>query len=488
MSPYIVLSLIVGYFGLLVIIANITSKESDGSTFFIANKAAPWYLVAFGMIGTSLSGVTFVSVPGQVGIKSFSYLQLVFGYLLGYFVIGSILLPLYYRLNLISIYTYLESRFGYYSYKTGAFFFLISRSLGSAARFYLVINILQLAVFAPLGVPFPVTISIAIGLIWLYTHKGGLKTIIYTDTLQTFFMLASVVFTIYHISTALDLTVAGFFTKVWTSEYSKTLFWDWKTGDFFPKQFFAGALIAIVMTGLDQDMMQKNLACKNIKEAQKNMFWFTGTLFIVNLLFLTLGAGLYLYAQQKGLAIPSRPDDLFPTLALQYFPPFAGVIFILGIIAATYASTDSALTALTTSFCIDFLDYKNHTSERQELARRWTHLGFSALLLVLVLGIHQLNDGSLIITIFKMASYTYGPLLGLYAYGLFSRGKVCDKWVPIICFLSPALTFWLNENSVDWLWGYKFGFELLLVNGIITILGLIVSGLWSNAPQVSKNE
>ncbi len=483
MSPFLVLALIAGYFGILVVIANITSKETDGSTFFIANKAAPWYLVAFGMIGTSLSGVTFVSVPGQVGIKSFSYLQLVMGYLLGYFVIGSVLMPLYYRLNLISIYTYLENRFGYFSYKTGAFFFLISRSLGSAARFYLVINILQLAVFAPLGIPFPVTVSIAIGLIWLYTHKGGLKTIIYTDTLQTFFMLASVVFTIYHISDALELSVSSFFEKVWTSPYSNTFFGDWKTADFFPKQFFAGALIAIVMTGLDQDMMQKNLACKNIKEAQKNMLWFTITLFVVNIFFLTLGAGLYLYAAKNAIALPSRPDDLFPTLALNYFPPFAGIIFILGIIAATYASTDSALTALTTSFCIDFLDYANHTTERQEQARRLTHLGFSALLLILVLAIHRFNDGSLIITIFKMATYTYGPLLGLYTYGLFTQGKVNDRMVPFVCLIAPALTFWVNENSEEFLRGYKFGFELLLVNGIFTILGLYLSGLWSSASE-----
>jgi Na+/proline symporter len=458
-----------------VAVSLFTSRGATNESFFSANKNSKWYLVAFGMIGTSLSGVTFISVPGQVGATQWSYLQLVFGYLAGYLVVGGVLMPLYYRLNLISIYAYLEQRLGVASYKTGAFFFLLSRSIGSAARFYLVINVLQFAVFQPLGVPFTVTVILAIALIWLYTFKGGMKTIIWTDTLQSFFMLLSVGISIFLIADSLGQSLPNLLETVNKSSYSKIFFFDdYNSKDFFFKQFFSGMFITIVMTGLDQDLMQKNLTCKNIGEAQKNMFWFSLTLVFVNVLFMILGASLYMYATAKGIELPAKRDDLFPLLALQYFSPFAGIVFILGIIAATYASTDSALTALTTSFCIDFMNFSKRSDEAvKEKTRLKTHIGFSILLLLIVLLFKAYNDDSIISAIFKIAGYTYGPLLGLYAFSLFTSRGVKDKFVPIVCVLSPLFCWQLNVNSEAWLNGYKFGFELLIINGLITFLGLL---------------
>lgn len=476
MNPLYLLGIIILYFAGLFTISIYTSRGATNASFFSANKEAKWYLVAFGMIGTSLSGVTFISVPGQVGATQWSYLQLVLGYLLGYLVVGLVLMPLYYRLNLISIYTYLEQRLGTWSYKTGAFFFLLSRSIGSAARFYLVINVLQLAIFAPLGSPFWLTVTLAIGLIWLYTFRGGMKTIIWTDSLQSLFMLLSVGISIYMIADALGQSLPQLIDNVYVSDYSKTFFFsDANSPDFFWKQFFSGMFITIVMTGLDQDLMQKNLTCKNIGEAQKNMFWFSITLVFINLLFMILGASLYMYAAAKGIDIPAKRDELFPLLALQHFSPLAGVVFILGIIAATYASTDSALAALTTSFCMDFLNFGKRDDEaKKESLRLQTHIAFSVLLLVIVLLFKAYNDDSIIKAIFKIAGYTYGPLLGLYAFGLFTKLQVKDKLVPLVCIASPLISWLISSNSEAWFNGYKFGFELLIFNGFITFLGLII--------------
>jgi len=472
MNSFVVLGIIALYFLVLVLIAHFTSKAADTQSFFNANKGNSWYLVAFGMIGTSLSGVTFISVPGQVGSQAFTYFQVVLGYIVGYAIIGTVLMPLYYRLNLVSIYGYLEQRFGFWSYKTGAAFFLVSRSIGSAARFFLVVGVLQLAVFNALGFPFWATAAVALLLIWVYTFKGGVKTIVYTDTLQTLFMLASVVISFYLIADDLNLGALGLFEQVQGSDYSTIFNWDFNSKTYFWKQFLAGASIAVVMTGLDQDLMQKNLTCKNLKEAQKNMFWFTISLVIVNFLFLTLGAALYIYAQNKGIALPAKPDDLFPILALQYFSPIAGIVFILGIIAATYASTDSALTALTTSFCIDFLNINKYKEVQKEKIKTYTHLGITVLMLIIVLVFKAFNNDALITTIFKIAGYTYGPLLGLYAFGMISKRKVLDKAVPFIALLSPLVSFVLATNSQAWFWGYQFGFELLLLNGMFTFVGL----------------
>ncbi len=478
MSASTVILIIGAYFLLLIGISFLTANKADSSTFFTGNRQSPWYLVAFGMIGASLSGVTFISVPGWVGTSQFSYLQVVFGYLVGYFVIATVLMPLYYRLNLVSIYGYLEQRFGFWSYKTGAFYFLLSRTIGAAFRLFLVAGVLQLAIFDAWDIPFHVTVFVTIVLIWLYTFRGGIRTIVWTDTLQTLFMLLAVIFAIYLIGEELDMTTGMMVEAVRESEYSKIFFWEWEGPRNFFKQFISGAFIAIVMTGLDQDMMQKNLTCRNLQDAQKNMFWFSITLVFVNLLFLMLGALLYIYAGTKGIAIPERTDDLFPMLALDYFPVIAGITFLLGITAAAYSSADSALTALTTSFCVDFLGFKREeTLELRESQRRkrfMVHIGFSLLLFALIIVFREVLDGAVIQKVFEAAGYTYGPLLGLYAFGLFTKKKVRDRWVPLVCVISPILSYLLNINSEKLLNGYKFGFEILLVNGLFTFIGMVL--------------
>ena len=472
MSSTLIISLIIGYFLVLITISWFTSKNTDSDTFFLANRQSPWYIVAFGMIGTSLSGVTFVSIPGMVQNAQFSYLQLVLGYLLGYFVIATVLMPLYYRLNLVSIYTYLEQRFGYWSYKTGAAFFMLSRTLGASIRLFLVAGVLQLAVFDELGVPFSVSVMITIALIWVYTFRGGMKTIIWTDTFQTTAMLIAVVTTIWLISDELNMGFQGLIDSVQTSKYSQVFFWDVKDSKYFLKQFFSGAFIAIVMTGLDQDMMQKNLSCKNIGEAQKNMFWFSIILVVVNLLFLTLGALLYIYANSKGINLPAKGDDVYPFLALNHFTPFLGIVFILGIIAITYASADSALTALTTSFCVDFLNFSERSEHERVRLRYFVHFGISIVMVLVIIAFHRLNSESVITAVFKVAGYTYGPLLGLYTFGLYTKRAIRDKYVPVICVVAPILTYIISYNSVEWLYGYEFGFEVLILNGFLTFAGL----------------
>ncbi|GEO03289.1 sodium/iodide co-transporter [Adhaeribacter aerolatus] len=473
MSPTLIISLIAGYFCLLVLISLLTSSKNDNTeSFFLANRKSPWFVVAFGMIGTSLSGVTFISIPGMVAKAQFSYLQLVFGYLLGYLVIATILMPLYYRLNLVSIYTYLEQRFGFWSYKTGAFYFLLARTIGAALRLYVVAGVLQLAVFDALGVPFWLSVFITIVLIWVYTFRGGMKTIIWTDTFQTLAMLVCVGCSIVLISQELNLSFQGLVDTIDQSAYSQVFFWDFKDSRYFVKQFFSGAFIAIVMTGLDQDMMQKNLSCKSLGDAQKNMFWFSIILVFVNILFLSLGALLYIYANAKGIALPEKGDDVFPFLALNYFSAFLGIVFILGIVAITYASADSALTALTTSFCVDFLDFDKRTEQERTRYRYIVHIGFSLLLMLVIIVFRIINDESVVTAVFKIAGYTYGPLLGLYTFGVFFKRQVRDNLVPFVCVLSPLVTYMFNLNSKDWFWGYEFGFEVLILNGFLTLLGL----------------
>ena len=477
MDPILVIAIIAAYFALLLIISYVTSRgdDSDSDTFFTANRQSPWYLVAFGMIGASLSGVTFISIPGEVGNTGFGYFQVVLGYMVGYLVIGTVLLPLYYRLNLISIYGYLEQRFGFWSYKTGAFFFMISRIIGSAFRLFLVANVLQLAVFNAWGVDFWVTVAITILLIWLYTFKSGIKTIVFTDTMQTACMLLAVGISIYLISEELNMGFEGLFQSLQESPNSKIFFLEnWNSGNHFFKQFWAGAFIAIVMTGLDQDMMQKNLTCRSLGDAQKNMFWFSLVLLIANFVFLCLGALLYIYANEKGIAIPERTDDLYPMLALNYFPAVAGILFLLGIVAAAYSSADSALTALTTSFCVDFLDFRKRPDQGKKKIRTMVHIGFSLVLFVVILAFNALSDKSVISQLFKAAGFTYGPLLGLFAFGLFTRRQINDYWAPFVCFLCPILSFTLDYNIDTILEGFKFGFFILLVNGFLTFMGLLL--------------
>ena len=489
MSPLLVFSIISGYFAVLIFISYLTSRKADTASFFTGNKQSPWYLVAFGMVGASLSGVTFISVPGEVGNSGFTYFQMVLGYQLGYFTIAMVLLPIYYKLNLVSIYTYISNRFGNSSYKTASVFFLISKVIGASFRLFLVATVLQIAFFDSFQIPFWVTVIVTILLIWVYTYKAGIKTIVWTDTFQTFFMLLAVVVSVYLISDAMNMSLGDLLKEVKNSEYSKMFDWDWRSDRNFYKQFIAGALIAITMTGLDQDMMQKNLTCRNLKESRKNMLWFSFSLMPFNLMFLTLGAILYLYVAHTGIVFNDpngfhfaqelgkyiNTDQLFPELAINHFSVFAGITFLLGIIAAAFSSADSALTALTTSFTVDILgiDVQKDSKDTQR-KKRIIHIAFSALIVLTILIFKWINDDSVINQVFRIAGYTYGPLLGLFAFGLFTEIKVNDKWVPFVAILSPVLTYIISVNSEQWFFGYKFGFELLLVNGFIMFLGLLI--------------
>jgi Na+/proline symporter len=473
MTPLLVILILAGYFFALIGISYFTSKGADTTTFFTANRQSPWYLVAFGMIGASLSGVTFISVPGNVGKIGFGYFQIVLGYLVGYWVIIGVLMPLYYRLNLVSIYTYLEQRFDTWSYKTGAFFFLISRTIGSSLRLYLAATVLQLFLFDAWNIPFYATVATTIALIWIYTFKGGIKTIVWTDTFQTFFLVTAVCVAVWQISDALNFSFLEMLGAIHEKGYTKIFYWeDANATLFFPKQFFGGAFIAITMTGMDQEIMQKNLTCKNLGDAQKNMFWFSLTLVVVNLLFLVLGALLYLYSEQKGLALPAYSDELFPRLAFNELGLVVGVFFLLGITASSYASADSALAGLTTSFCIDFLNFQGKPEKVKQKQKTIVHLSFSILFLAVIIIFREINERSVIDAVLNVAGYTYGPLLGLFAFGLFTKQHVRDKLVPIICILSPLLSYWISINAADWFNGYKIGIEILIINGLITFIGL----------------
>jgi Na+/proline symporter len=491
MAPGILLSFLLGYFIILLSISYFTSKKSsDNSTFFTANRNSKWYLVAFGMIGTALSGVTFVSVPGEVGNPAgneFKYFQFVLGNAIGFILIATVLLPLYYRMNLTSIYTYIEERLGTYSYKTAASIFLLSRTIGSSFRLYLVVIVLQRFIFDSYGVPFWATVLISLGLIWSYTYKGGLKTIIITDTLQTVFLVLSVILTIFFICDSLDLNLFQAFETIKNSGYSKVFFYeDFITSKFHvSKQLLGGIFVTIAMTGLDQDMMQKNLSCKNIGEAQKNMFTFTAVFVVINIFFLSVGALLYVYASKYGIEIPvdsitgkPRTDFLFPEIALNHLAAIPAIVFMLGLTAATFATTDSALTALTTSFCVDFLGFSKKEDINSKASirnRHLVHISFSLFMFLVVILFNAVNNAAVVSAIFIVASYTYGPLLGLYGFGLFVKSRgVRDKLVPIICLISPAVCYFLNANSATLMGGYIFDNELIVVNGLITFIGLML--------------
>jgi len=477
LRPAVILICFLIYTALLFFITWLTARRATNRAFFIGNKTSPWFIVAYGMIGASLSGVTFMSVPGWVGATQFSYMMVVVGYLFGYFVIATVLMPLYYKLNLTSIYSYLETRFGFWSYKTGAFYFLLSRTIGASFRMFLVVNVLQVFVFDAWKIPFSITVLIFIVLILLYTFKGGIKTIIWTDTVQTTFMLTSLVLSVFLIIREMGTDFTTMFSTVIDSTYSKMVFTDWHDKRFILKQLLSGAFIAIVMTGLDQEMMQKNLSCRTLRDAQKNMFSFSISLVFANFLFLFLGAILYLFASYKGISLPERSDDLFPMIAINHLGPLAGIVFLIGLISAAYPSADGALTSLTTSFSIDFLGMDKKTDvpeKKKERLRYLVHAGFAMLLLVVIIVFRAINDQAVIDKLFTVAGYTYGPLLGLYAFGMFTPYQVKDKWVPLVAVLSPVLCYIISSNSMVLLNGYKFGFELLIVNGMITFAGLLL--------------
>ena len=469
MSSTLLLSIILLYFILLFFISYLTGKNDSNETFFRGNRTSPWYVIAYGMIGTTLSGITFISVPGWVASSQFSYMQMVFGFFCGYFIISRVLLPLYYKLELTSIYTYLLERFGNYSYKTGSLFFLLSRTIGASFRLFLIATVLQFAVFDSWNVPFYITVIITISLIWLYTYRSGMKTIIWTDALQTTFMLSTVFIIAYTLMQKMDLDFLSVFTLINESDYSRTFFFDdWTDKKYFFKQFFSGMFMAIVMTGLDQDQMQKNLSCRNLKDAQKNMTVFSVILIFVDLVFLSLGALLYIYSDTFNLITPENADMLFPSIALNSgLPVYVGVLFIVGIIAAAYSSADSALTSLTTAFCVDIIEFDSQDPKQQIKTRKYVHLLFSLILLGVILLFNAINDQSVIKSLFTVAGYTYGPLLGMFAFGLFTKYKVHDKYVPLVAITSPVICYISNLFI-------PFGFELLILNGLITFLGLLL--------------
>ncbi len=473
-----VLIVIALYFLLLMFISYLTGRKGgDNDTFFRANKSSKWYVVAFAMIGTSISGVTFVSVPGMVRNLDMTYMQMVFGFFFGYLVIAYVLLPLYYRLNLTTIYGYLEQRYGQKSYKTGAWFFLISKIVGAAARLYLVAFILQRMVFDAWGVPFVVTVVGIILIIWLYSHKSGIKTIIWTDWAQTFLFLTALVMIIWTITSRLNLNVAETVRLISESPHSRIfVFDDWASTQNFFKQFFSGMFITIVMTGLDQDQMQKNLTIRSLKDAQKNVVSYGLAFAPINFLFLCLGVLLLIFAQQSGIALPPVSDNILPVIASQHLGPVILGVFIVGIVAAAFSSADSALTALTTSFCVDIINMKNENKdplvERRNIrTRRWVHLVISTLFVLIILLIEAIGSDSIITAIYKLASYTYGPLLGLYFFGLYTKVKPIDKYVPYVAVAAPILCF-LFEILMKQVYGYTVGYELLLINGALTGLGL----------------
>lgn len=475
MNSYIILFIIAAYFTVLLLIAWITGRNNSNEAFFLGDRKSPWYIVSIGMVGTSLSGVTFVSVPGMVRAIDMTYMQTVLGFFVGYIIIAKVLLPLYYKLQLTSIYSYLDDRIGRRGYKTGASFFLLSKIVGAAARLYLVVLILQTYVFNAWNIPFAVTAILSILLVWLYTFRSGIKTIIWTDTLQALCLVAMLIVIIWQVKDKMGLDFRGMAQTLVESPHFRIFeFGDWHSTQNFFKQFFSGIFITIVMTGLDQDMMQKNLSCRNLHEAQKNMYCYGFSFIPLNFLFLCLGILLIALAGQMQLELPAMNDDILPMFATQgYLGQSVLVLFTIGIIAAAFSNSDSALTAMTTSVCIDLLKTDKDTEETARRKRKKVHLSLSILLAFFICLVEMLNNKSVIDAIYIIASYTYGPLLGMFAFGLFTRRRTKDRLVPLIAIASPvlcyALDWWINKET-----GYKFGYELLMLNGSLTFAGLML--------------
>lgn len=474
MTPVAVLITIASYFLILFTISYIAGRKADNEGFFVGNRKSAWYVVAFAMIGSSISGVTFVSVPGMVGISNFSYLQMVLGFVTGQIIIAFVLIPLFYRMNLVSIYEYLENRFGTSSYKTGAWFFFISKILGAAVRLYLVCLTLQLLVFEPFHMPFIMNVILTVALVWLYTFRGGVKSLIWTDSLKTFCLIVSVVLCIYYIATDLKLSFTEMFSTVSDSVLSHMFFFD-NVNDkrYFFKQFLAGVFTMIAMTGLDQDMMQRNLSCKNFKDSQKNMITSGISQFFIILLFLMLGVLLYTFTSHQGITNPAKSDELFPMIATGgYFPIIVGILFIIGLISSAYSAAGSALTALTTSFTVDILGIKGKTEDTIRKTRKKVHVGMAIVMGIVIFIFNLLNNTSVIDAVYILASYTYGPILGLFAFGILTKRQVRDRYIPLISILSPILCFILQKNSETWFHGYQFSYELLIFNALFTFIGL----------------
>jgi Na+/proline symporter len=479
MNPWLILAVAMAYFGAVCAVAWWTGRKADASGYFLGNRQSPWFVVAFGLIGDSLSGVTYISVPGQVSTKGFGYFQMVLGYVLGYVVIAEVLVPAYYRLNLTSIYGFLGHRFGTTAQRTGATIFLVSRVLGSAARLFLAANVFQQFVFGPLGVPFWLAVPIILALMLAYTVHGGIRTLVWTDLLQSGFLVLGLVLSVAIIGSGMGDGMAGLARKAWASDMTRILDWDWRSPGYFWKQFISGMAITVVMTGLDQNNMQKSLSCPNAGQARKNLYAFALVQVPVNLCFLVLGWLLHAHAAAQRIALPAATDHVFPTIALHHLGTFAAVVFVVGLTAATFNSADSVLTTLTTSFCFDFLGLDRRTDlddVGKARVRRRVHVGFAFVLLWVILALKawQGGDVPVIDMVMGLASYTYGPLLGLFALGIATRARVGGPWLPVVCAAAPMACAWISSHSARWLGGYRFGTELLLANALLTMLGLVL--------------
>lgn len=473
MSTSYVTILLLAYFGLLYLVSRLTAKHADSSTFFIANRSAPWFLVAYGMIGVAISGITFISVPGQVIDMQFSYFQMVIGYAIGLLIVAFILLPVFYRIKAISIYSYLNHRFGHLSHKTGTFFFLMAQTATASFKLFLMAYVLQIALFDPLGVPFWITVAVALLLIWFYTYRGGIKTVIFTDTLQTTFLILALIMSIWAISKKLDLSVVELFGITDMHGFSKVFFWSWDDPRNFFKLVFVGILLTVMTNGLDQSVMQKHLTCRDLASSQKNIVTLSLILLVVNILFLILGGALGVYAISENIPFPEQTDDLFPSLAINHLGKAAGTFFLIGIAAAAYSSADSSITGLTTSFCVDLLKFDEKDGDRRKL-RTVIHFGFTILIFTLIIIFKQVKNESVLSAFIRTSGFIYGPLLGLYIFGIYSRRLVSDKIIPFICILSPLVSYILDRYSAAWFNGYEFGYDILLLNFILTLLALFL--------------
>jgi solute:Na+ symporter, SSS family len=471
MSAGYVIGILVIYFSLLFVVSWLTTRKTDAATFFIANRNAPWPLVAYGMIGVAISGITFISVPGQVASTQFSYFQLVIGYSLGLLVVAFVLLPVFYRIRAVSIYSYLNERFGGRTHKTGAIFFLVAQTATASFKLFLMAHVLQLVLFNSLGIPFWLTVLFTLLLIWLYTYRGGIKTVIFTDTLQTTFLILSLVLSIWAIGDRLGLSFTELYKNMETSGISRVFFWSWDDPYNFFKLVLTGLLLTVMTNGLDQSVMQKHLTCRDLSSSQKNIVTLAIILLGVNILFLYLGGSLYVFSTQANLPVPDRTDNLYPLLAINHLGPLAGTFFLVGIAAAAYSSADSSLTGLTTSFCIDVLGFREDENNRGYL-RQGIHLGFTLIIFLLIMAFTRINNESVLHAFIRTSGFIYGPLVGLFAFGLYSKRAVKDRWIPLMAILAPVISIILDHNSEKWFNGYKFGYDILVVNSLIMLLGL----------------
>lgn len=487
MSAGYVIGILIAYFGLLYIVSWFTTRRADAATFFIANRKAPWPLVAYGMLGVGISGITFISVPGQVVDMQFSYLQMVMGYSLGLLIVAFVLLPVFYKIKAISIYSYLKNRYGFITHKTGAVFFLVAQVATASFKLFLMAHVLQLVLFQALGLPFWLTVLVTLLLIWFYTYRGGIKTVIFTDVLQTTFLLLALVLSIRSISQGLGYSISELYRNIDSRGISRIFFWSWEDPNNFFKLVLTGLLLTVMTNGLDQSIMQKHLTCKNLSSAQKNIVTLAIILLLANVLFLFLGGALYLYSLRQNIPIPGQTDNLFPMLAVDYLGKMAGTFFLVGIAAAAYSSADSSLTGLTTSFCLDILNF-NMESKNQQRLRQGIHLGFTLLIFALIMVFSQVNNESVLYAFIRTSGFIYGPLVGLFAFGLSSKRSVPDRWIPVACILAPILCIILDQNSEKWFNGYAFGYDILVVNSLISFLGLYILSKKNNKNYVQYQQ